>query len=59
MNKLSLNTDLDKAIKKYEKQFESLQSRGFEDDLQNVVNELGLMTLTALNDFKKAILENT
>lgn len=59
MNKVLLNLDLDKAIKKYEKQFESMQSRGYEEELQGVVNELGLMTLNALNDFKNAILENS
>lgn len=58
MNTSSLNSELDTAIKNFQKKFETLQCRGYEEYLQNALNELGGITLNALKDFKKAILHN-
>lgn len=58
MNKSSLNSDLDIVIKNFEKKFETLQCRGYEEELQNAINELGGITLNTLKNFKKAILNN-
>lgn len=57
MNKIAVQASLDGAIQKFEKKFDSIQSRGYEEELQSAINELGGITLEALKDFRKAILD--
>ena len=58
MNQTKLKVDLDAAIQKFQKEAELLQSLGFDDDFQEVLNILTNSTLTALKDFRNAILDS-
>nr|DAJ71114.1 MAG TPA: hypothetical protein [Caudoviricetes sp.]DAL76020.1 MAG TPA: hypothetical protein [Caudoviricetes sp.] len=58
MDKKALSNDLDKTLSKFNNQFEQLQNRGYSEDVQCAINELGTITQEALNGFKKAILSN-
>lgn len=58
MNKHILKSELDAALKKFEAEFESLQSRGFEEETQCAINELGNITFKALKSFEKSIIDN-
>lgn len=58
MNHAELKAELDSAIKKFEKQSDYLQGRGMDDDTQEAVNVICTATLTALKDFRAAILKH-
>ena len=58
MDKKALSNDLDKTLSKFNNQFEQLQNRGYSEDVQCAINELGTITQEAINGFKKAILSN-
>lgn len=56
MTSSALKSELDIAIKRFEKQAEFLQSRGMDEDSQEAINILSTATLNALRDFRTAIL---
>ena len=58
MNHAALKSELDTAIQKFKKSSENLQGRGMEEDVQEAVNILTNSTLTALQEFRDAILKN-
>lgn len=60
MDKLALIQALDTAVQKYEKGFSKLQQNHSycSDDVQSAMNGLGDITLTALREFRNAIIKN-